>query len=74
MSRGLGRIQQQLIAQLRSLDAGAGILPGENGGNMRRAALRLADRGIVRVEYHLLEGRSRQVIRLIGRRSHTPRV
>lgn len=71
MSRGLGRIQRQIIDQLQELDPGAGILPGENGGNTRRAALRLADLGIVRVQYIRINGRRRQVVRLLRRCSDT---
>lgn len=68
MSRGLGRVQRELIEQLQSMNPGAGILPGDNGGNTRRAALRLAKRGLVKVEYRRLFGHRRLVIRLSRRR------
>lgn len=74
MSRGIGRTQRDLMEQLRALDAGAGILPGDSGGNMRRAALGLADRGLVRLQYLDIDGRRRQVIRLLGSRSVDRRV
>lgn len=74
MSRGLGHVQRELVERLRSMNPGAGILPGDNGGNTRRAALRLADRGIVTVEYRRLFGRRRLVIRLSRRRSDDLRV
>ena len=74
MSRGLGHVQRELIERLQSMSPGAGILPGDGGGNTRRAALRLADRGLVNIEYRRLFGRRRLVIRLSRRRSEDRRV
>lgn len=51
MSRGLGCVQRDLLEQLAGLGVGMGLLPGDGGANTRRAALRLADRGLVSVEY-----------------------
>lgn len=68
MGRGLGAIQQQILAQLTELNPGAGVLPGDNGGNTRRAAHTLAGRGLVRIEYLNIYGRRRLVIRLARRR------
>lgn len=69
MSRGLGHVQRDLIERLQSMTPGAGILPGDGGGNTRRAALRLAERGLVVIEYRRLFGRQRLVIRLARRRT-----
>lgn len=74
MSRGLGRVQRELIEQLHSMNPGAGILPGDGGGNTRRAALTLAKRGLVVVEYRRLFGHRRMVIRLSRRRPENFRV
>lgn len=64
MSRGLGRVQRDLLEQLRARNHGAGILPGENGGNTRRAARGLERRGLVKLEKMLIWGRWRLVARL----------
>ena len=64
MSRGLGCVQRDLLEQLAGLGVGMGLLPGDGGANTMRAALRLADRGLVTVEYRRAFGRRRLVIRL----------
>lgn len=67
MSRGLGVTQLEIVEQLRAMSAGAGVLPGDNGGNTRRAAHALAGRGLVALEYRNLHGRRRLVVRLAVR-------
>lgn len=74
MSRGLGRLQSELLRELRSRGVGAGLLPGDKGGNMRRAAHRLAELGLVRVGYLVVFGRRRLVIRLVRRPPTNPGV
>lgn len=64
MSRGIGSVQRDILEQLAELNPGAGVLPGDNGGNTRRAAHALARRGLVTVERMTLFGRRRLVVRL----------
>jgi len=74
MSRGLGETQRAILEQLHGMNAGAGVLVGDNGGNTRRAAHALAARGLVTLEYLTVYGRVRLVARLVRRRSDTLRV
>ncbi|MEW1706600.1 hypothetical protein AB0230_05080 [Microbacterium sp. NPDC089190] len=69
LSRGLGTTQQRVLEQLRDLNVGAGVLPGDNGGNTRRAAHTLAKRGLVSIEYLSVYGRRRLVVRLMRTRA-----
>lgn len=69
MSRGLGTTQQRILEQLHDLNVGAGVLPGDNGGNTRRAAHTLAKRGVVSIEYLNVYGRRRLIVRLARTRA-----
>lgn len=64
MSRGIGRAQREILEQLRAMNAGAGVLVGDNGANTRRAAHGLARRGLLILEYRTFYGRRRLVARL----------
>lgn len=67
MSKGIGTEQQRILTELRSMNARAGILVGDRGGNTRRAAHNLERRGLVTLERMLVWGRWRLVARLRGR-------
>lgn len=64
MSRGLGITQIEILEQLHQLSPGSGVLAGDNGANTRRAAHKLAARGLVTIEYRSLCGRRRLVVHL----------
>ena len=68
MSRGIGRAQRDILEQLLQMNVDAGLLVGDGGGNMRRAAHSLARRGLLRLEHGIYFGRVRLVARLPRRR------
>lgn len=61
MSRGHGRVQREILAELASRPAGSLLLVGDGGSSYRRAAQRLAAEGHVRLKVRLLYGRRRLV-------------
>lgn len=64
MSRGIGAEQRRILDELRAMNAGAGVLVGDRGGNTRRAAHGLERRGLVTLDRMVIWGRWRLVARL----------
>lgn len=64
MSRGLGSVQRDILAQLQALPPGFGVCVGDGGWAYRRAAHSLAKRDLVRLEARRIDGRRHLVAKL----------
>jgi|GEM_PF-4631904 len=61
MSRGLGRVQRDILDELAAAPVDCGVAVGDGGWSYRRAAHTLERRGLVRLVVQLDLGRRRLI-------------